>query len=273
MTMRQIKLSIAGLTLLLGVVACESEDPLSQSGYSKPVVEAFISAEADTIQVNITEMIPYLGEEGDTLAKPISNLEVFLVKGGEKYIMMEKSEGRGVYYILPGTINLEEGDSLSLESTVEGLSLSGSTWIPPKPTSVKISDDVIYYEVGNPRGMLNASNLIVSWDNPSDGFFYVSMKNIEVNPEPINEMFEDAPIRSQAPPSQADQFEIRFRNLMHFGTYQVILYQVNQEFANLFDNPTMNSVNITEPPTNIENGLGIFTGISADTLYFELRKQ
>ena len=60
---------------------------------------------------------------------------------------------------------------------------------------------------------------------------------------------------------------------MYFGRYQVILYHVNQEFANLFDNPTMNSVNITEPPTNIENGLGIFTGISADTLYFELRKQ
>ncbi|MCK5821884.1 MAG: DUF4249 family protein [Bacteroidales bacterium] len=271
--MRLIKLSIAGLISLLGLVACESEDPLAQSGFSKPVVEAFISAEADTIQVNITEMIPYLGEEGDTLAKPISNLEVFLVKNGGRFIMTEKSEDRGVYFILPQDINLEAGDSLSFESTVEGFSLSGSTWIPPKPTSVKISDDVLYYEAGNPRGMLNTSNLIVSWDNPTDGFFYVSMKNIEANPQPVNEMFEDAPVRSQAPPSQADQFEIRFRNLMYFGTYQVILFHVNQEFANLFDNPTMNSVNITEPPTNIENGLGIFTGISADTLYFDLRKK
>ena len=121
--------------------------------------------------------------------------------------------------------------------------------------------------------MMNAPSLYVSWDNPDGGFYYVSMMNIEADPEPVNENIVDAPIRSQAPPSQADQFEIRLRNIMYFGTHQVILYHVNQEFANLFDNPTMNSVNISEPPTNIENGLGIFSGISADTLYFEVKKQ
>ena len=270
--MRIIKLHIAGLIVLLGVAACESENPLVQSGYIKPVVEAFISAETDTIMVNITEMIPYLGSEDDSLAKPISNLEVFLLKDGDRFIMTEKPEKQGVYYILPNAIDLEEGDSLSFESNVDGFTLSASTWIPPKPLSIKISDNVLYYEVGNPSGMLNSSNLTVSWNNPNDGFYSVSMTNIDASPEPVNEMFEDAPVRSQAPPSQADNFEIRFRNLMYFGTYQVILYHVNQEFANLFDNPTMNSVNISEPPTNIENGLGIFTGISADTVYFDLRK-
>jgi len=272
MTMRLIKLSITGLIILLGLVACESEDPLSQSGYSKSVVEAFISAEADTIIVTITEMIPYLGEDEDTVAKPISNLEVFIIKDDERFVMTENPETNGEYFILSNAIDLEEGDSVSFESTVKGLSLSSSTWIPPKPLSVKISDDVLYFESGNPRGMLNTSNLIVSWNNPDNGFFYVSMKNIEDNPESVNEMFDDIPVRSQAPPSQADQFEIRFRNLMYFGTYRVILYHVNQEFANLFDNPTMNSVNISEPLSNIENGLGIFTGISADTVYFELKK-
>ena len=131
----------------------------------------------------------------------------------------------------------------------------------------------MYYQVGTPGSMLNAPSLIVSWDNPSNGFYYVSMKNIEADPVPVNEMVAERSVASQAPPSQADQFEIRLRNIMYFGTHQVILYHVNQEFANLFDNPTMNSVNLTEPPTNIENGLGIFSGISADTLYFEVREQ
>ena len=118
--MRIIKLHIAGLIVLLGVAACESENPLVQSGYIKPVVEAFISAETDTIMVNITEMIPYLGSEDDSLAKPISNLEVFLLKDGDRFIMTEKPEKQGVYYILPNAIDLEEGDSLSFESNEIG---------------------------------------------------------------------------------------------------------------------------------------------------------
>lgn len=271
--MRLIKLSIAGLISLLGLVACESEDPLAQSGFSKPVVEAFISAEADTIRVYISKMIPYLREEEDTVAKPITGLEVFLVKQDERFLLTEQAGETGIYYTLRDAIDLEEGDSLSFESEVDNLPLSASTWIPPKPESVKISDNVMYYEVGTPGSMLNAPSLIVSWDNPTDGFYYISMKNIEANPEPVNEMVADAPVRSQAPPSQADQFEIRLRNVMYFGRYRVILYHVNQEFANLFDNPSMNSVNISEPPTNIENGLGIFTAYSADTVFFEVRKQ
>jgi len=31
-----------------------------------------------------------------------------------------------------------------------------------------------------------------------------------------------------------------------------------------------NTQNYQEPPTNIENGLGIFTGINTDTLYIEV---
>lgn len=271
--MRLIKTNISALIMILGMLACQTEDPLEQFGITKPVVESFISAEADTVMINITEMIPYLNEEGDTVANPLTGLSVFLIKEDEHFLLTEQSGETGKYYILSKTINLTEGDSLSFESEVGDLLISASTWIPTKPASVKTSDEAMYYEVGNPMSMMNAPSLIVSWDNPKNGFYYVSMINIESDPEPVNENIENAPARSEAPPSQADQFEIRLRNIRHFGTHQVILYHVNQEFANLFDNPTMNSVNISEPPTNIENGLGIFSGISADTVYFEVKKQ
>ncbi len=271
--MRRIKINRLILFLLLGMIGCDTENPLEQYAYSKPVVEAFISAESDTVAINITEMIPYLSEEGDTVANPLTGLSVYLIIQDERYLLTELAGETGTYYALNTSIDLAEGDSLSFESEVGDLPISGSTWIPPKPESVKISNNVMYYEVGTPGSMMNAPSLYVSWDNPDGGFYYVSMMNIEADPEPVNENIADAPIRSQAPPSQADQFEIRLRNIMYFGTHQVILYHVNQEFANLFDNPTMNSVNISEPPTNIENGLGIFSGISADTLYFEVKKQ
>ena len=119
-------------------------------------------------------------------------------------------------------------------------------------------------------GMMNAEEITVSWDNPDEGFYYLSITNLDDDPEPINEMVEDLPTRKQAPPSQADQFRIRFMNLMFFGNYEIVLYRVNQEFVNLFDNPTMSSISLTEPPGNIENGLGVFTAYTTDTLYLRV---
>jgi hypothetical protein len=63
------------------------------------------------------------------------------------------------------------------------------------------------------------------------------------------------------------------RNVTYFGTHRVIVYHVNSEFAELFDNPGMSSVSMAEPPTNINNGLGIFTSMNTDTVYFKVYKQ
>jgi len=46
----------------------------------------------------------------------------------------------------------------------------------------------------------------------------------------------------------------------------VILYHLNPEYAALYKFSGNTSLDIKEPVTNIENAMGIFTGISADTL-------
>ncbi len=259
--------------MILVMISCEPENPIIQNVYNLPVIESFITAQSDSIIISIKEMIPYNGNETDTVSKPLTDLAVYLIKENEYYFLSEKAGETGQYFILKDSIGLYEGDSLSFECEISNFLISGKTWIPTKPTSVKISSNVLYYEVGSPGSMMNSSSLILSWDNPTNNFYYVSMKNIEENPELVNDMLADAPPRSQAPPSKADQFEIRGRNISYFGTYEVIVYHVNQEFADLFDNPAMNSVSINEPPSNIKNGLGIFTGFSADTVYFEVKKQ
>jgi len=45
-----------------------------------------------------------------------------------------------------------------------------------------------------------------------------------------------------------------------------VLYHLNPEYAALYKFSGNTSLNIREPTTNIENALGIFTGINADTL-------
>ena len=62
------------------------------------------------------------------------------------------------------------------------------------------------------------------------------------------------------------------REFSHYGTHQIIVYRVNPEYAALYERSGNSTLSLEEPPTNIENGLGIFTGASSDTLYLEVVK-
>jgi len=60
------------------------------------------------------------------------------------------------------------------------------------------------------------------------------------------------------------------RDSLQFGTYQIIVFRVNPEYAALYESSSNSTLSLEEPPTNIVNGLGIFTGVSSDTLYLEV---
>ena len=62
------------------------------------------------------------------------------------------------------------------------------------------------------------------------------------------------------------------RELLQFGTYQIIFLRVNLEYTGLFGSSGSSTLSLEEPPTNIVNGLGIFTGVSSDTLYLEVTR-
>ena len=62
------------------------------------------------------------------------------------------------------------------------------------------------------------------------------------------------------------------RELPQFGTYQIIVFRVNPEYAALYESSGSSTLSLEQPPSNVVNGLGIFTGVSSDTLYLEVRK-
>ncbi|RLD82470.1 MAG: hypothetical protein DRJ10_05030, partial [Bacteroidetes bacterium] len=76
-----------------------------------------------------------------------------------------------------------------------------------------------------------------------------------------------------AEPIDGDAYDLNTRRqLVFFGNYRLILYKVNQEYVNLYENISQSTLNLTEPLTNIDNGLGIFTGINSDTLSLQVRE-
>ena len=56
----------------------------------------------------------------------------------------------------------------------------------------------------------------------------------------------------------------------YYGKYKVILIRVNEEYIKMLNSGIKTSHNLTNAPTNLTNGLGIFTALQADTLSYNL---
>jgi hypothetical protein len=267
----KIRFFISTLLVLLITAACEQTEN-TQEAADIPVVQAFLVPGQEPM-ISITRIIPYAAEEGDTIAVPISDLVVFLEIRGVDYTLAEDSAGSGNYRLPGGKTLISPGDTVEFHADYKGTVLQASTIVPTTPANLTMSTDVLYYSTGDPTSWLSGGEIDLTWDNPDNDFYYITVQNIETDPTPLNDMALDMPKFGSSSPSAGNQFRIGMRNITYFGTHQLIIYHVNHEFAELFDNPGMSSVALTEQPTNISNGLGIFTAMNPDTLYFEVKRQ
>jgi hypothetical protein len=238
-----------------------------------PVVQAFLMHQQDTLKVSVKYLIPYSGSEEDTVQLPVSQIPVYLIRETDTLLMEENRAIAGEYLLSSSELNLKPGDTIRLFGIFQDIPFRAQTRIPTAVESLAISSGSIYYKVGDPRSMMNSENLTISWDNTLLDFYYITVENTETDPEPLNEMMVDMPMMSFAYPSQADQFQVSMRNIRYFGRHRVIVFHVNPEFADIFDNSELTSNAITQPPGNVENAHGIFTAITADTVYFTVYKQ
>lgn len=73
-------------------------------------------------------------------------------------------------------------------------------------------------------------------------------------------------------PTQSNTVNIVRQNFEYYGKYKLILFKVNGEYIDLFNNRGQSSLNLTNPPTNVTNGFGVFIAMNVDTLDFTVLK-
>ena len=71
-------------------------------------------------------------------------------------------------------------------------------------------------------------------------------------------------------PTDANFFDINVRALEVFGPHRAVVYRVNQEYADLYENREQDSRDLNEPPTNVEGGLGVFSAFSSQGVAFDV---
>jgi len=272
--MKRITINIC-IVLATLFAACEQESNSALVTVT-PVVEAYLFAGNPMDSIKITQSNSYAST--DTTVTTLDDLQVSISDGTNSYSLTPI--GNGFYQNLE--VQVEENRNYTLEFTHENEQISAETYVPVKK-EVSISATEISMEKIVQGSFPNFGDIPdpveLTWNNSEGDYYYVLVENLEKNPEPTNEFFasdefQNRGFRFISEPQIMDFYSINpRREIQQFGRHRIIVFRVNPEYALLYESSGNTSTTITQPPSNVVNGLGIFTGVSSDTVFLQVRKQ
>ncbi len=270
------------LLLTALVAACDATAP--EAADDLLVVEAFLYAGEPVTAVRLTEAVPLTSE--DATAPPVSDATVRLVKGDAVYTLTP-SDSAGYYHYAGADLTVEAGDAFRLEVESAGRVVTAETVVPGPPEGVALSDavlEVVTFSGGGPGtggfpggggpGQAEQNTLTVSWDNPASALHYVVVESLVTeDPEYIQpEFFRDrfGGFRFITEPTDLAYFDVNAQSLQVLGPHRVVVYRVNEEYDDLYENREQDSRDLNEPPTNVTGGLGVFSAFNSRSVGFEV---
>jgi hypothetical protein len=265
------------LLFVLICIGCEKgSEELSKS--ERLVLQAYLFQNESVSGIKLTKTISF--ESSDTTFENISDAEISIGWNGVSYPL--EVDENGLYQYKKNDLQINSGETYTITVKYEGKILSSETKVPEKPTGLTLSGTSIAIDPNfTPfgRGSMDANDIEISWDNPDNDYFYVVIENIEENPEDIQLGFPmpgggRPNFRFLSQPFQTNTYVLRaMMSIQQYGTHKVKVYRVNKEYAYLYENRTQDSRTLSEPYSNIENGLGIFTAFSHTDATIEVIKQ
>lgn len=267
--------SLARKMLILSVllaffVACESDTVVTPTS-ELVVVRGYLYAGEPVTDIQITGMFGL--SSTDTIGPPIADAQVTLRKNGVSYRLTPSQGAPGFYHYTGTDLRVEAGDRFELAVGYFDKIATSATTIPSPPRNVTISADQLFVRA-NGRG--EAETVSVNWQaEPQETFYFVTIKNTENALQPIDDIRNglfgrDRTFRTR--PIRLNSYQIRKDDLTYMGEHAVRIYRVNPEYANLYAISQQDSRNLSESESNVENGLGIFTGFSYETVRFTVRR-
>jgi hypothetical protein len=262
--------------MFLFIVACE-ENYHTDNITRNIIVEGYVSP-GDSIGLQVFRISTY--SSNDTIVKTIDTCNIDIFVNGTKYKLGPTDSG--YYKIKDPSITVKAGDTVSFNFFAEGYSINASTQIPTKPanfaasaTSITMPD--MSSDGFKPGAFKPFAPLEFAWDNDDDSYYLIAVKPVDPDAELVNPddttTDNDRPVRIfRNEPSSSSSYNMEIFQFRYYGKQYVILYHLNTEYAALYNFTSNTSLNIKEPSTNIENGLGIFTGMNTDTIIIDVVK-
>lgn len=264
--MKKIKIfQIIAISLLIIFVGCSKEN-INPDFEDLPVVEGYLYA-GQPLEIKVSRQVPY-SNNAVYSSDNLDSLTVSVFDGNLYYKLFPIGNGK----YTNSNIKVNQLHTLEVEFDYNNLPVSAQTTIPEKPgnflsstSNVYVSDDI--FTLNNP------DELEFSWDNPDGSYHFLLIENMESNPTPIfdNNNISNINQLFKLTPTQSNNYSMKTRRFSYYGNHRIILFHINPDLAALYEESDNTSQNITNPPTALENALGIFTGINADTLYVNVK--
>lgn len=262
---------IASLILLFSLFSCNSID-LQVADTNVPVVECYLNP-SEEISIKVVKQLTYSSD--DTINSYINNLSI-LVFDDENYYDLNNT-GEGIY--TNSEVIISSSKEYHLAFTYNEKEVSAETIIPNKPIDFSASATTIEivsfsdFTPGSGTPPERPDPTTLTWSNDSNMYHMIVVECIEEDTVLITESTDRPPRQFRNMPTLNTSQEIEQMNFSYYGSHQIILYQLNTEYAALYEQLGTSSLDITAPPSNVENGLGIFTGINSDTLFVNVVAQ
>lgn len=268
---------VIAVIFVVVISSCEDVQDFDQEE-SEPVVEAFIYEGEPIDDVYLKKTVPFTAGR-DIEPEPITDANISISNGSQNFVLSQKTKEPGRYYYDGTDLSINVGDMYQLSFEYEDKIISSSTTIPSKPNGVSISTNLIEIPQINSFQDLRSfresfrETIDVNWINDDGSYYYLVIKNTEKRPisiDPTDILGSlDINFEYTTEPTQQSIFQIRpMIHYSQYGQHKVTIYKVNKEYALLYETSTQDSRDLNEPYTNINNGLGIFSGFTSQVLYF-----
>lgn len=259
-----------------------SEESIFDPEVEQVVIQAYLFAGEDITNIRVTHTFPLGDDSLSTIG--INDATVQLLHNDDVYDLTVSEGDSGYYHYTGDDLIIQENEDYHIEIDYKGIFSSANTSVPEKPenllssgTSISIPEDYSpkYFVLDSSKHLIE-----LSWDGEPDGLYFISIKNIEENPDSIVFLFGSGGGGMKmgkkgfiSEPTSATSYTIQFQVLEFYGRHEIKVYTINQEYADLYISRQQDSRDLNEPISNIENGLGVFSAFSGVSLYFEAIKE
>lgn len=257
---------IITFSCLVFIVSC-SQTEVTTTLDQKAVVESYLATN-HPIDVRVTKEIPF--SDTTTALEPVSNLVIKIQVDGQTTTLTPDTAGH-----YRSTFLVKESKTYNMSFDYNGRTISATTTIPTRPQGFKSGATELIippYTVGA-RPPTFPSPVTLTWTNTASDYYIVAVKSTDALAELVNPYRQGGNRIFRERPTQTNTVDVRAPQFTYYGNHDLLLYHINVEYVSLYDDSGNNSLNLTAPYSNVNNGLGIFTGISADTLKLLVKKQ
>ena len=276
----KVKISILPIFLLTLYFGC-TKDSVFDPELDLVVIRAYLYANQPVTDVQITGTLSLGSEEASP--PPINDAAVWLMKGGQRYDLQSSGGDSGYYHYPGGDLTVNVGDVFEIFVDYLGREATGTTVVPEAPKNVVISGNKLYVpQLASMQDMWNFAfdstrhQLTMRWEEDPSSLFFVSIENLESNPDSV-EVFGRAMMsrmrRFISAPMSFNEYTVRFQTVSYYGQHRIYVYLVNQEYTDLYTSRQQDSRDLNEPLTNIKNGLGVFSAFNSVSFEFQVEKE